>query len=147
MEKVAVVRHGDYSGEELNDTGKFQARKLGGLLEELSVHRSLVLTSTAKRASQTAAIIARYLGSEIEEHELLWSDAMHKENLQAAYDLIHTNVEKTDLLVIVTHLEYGERLPYFLVDKDWDKKPLSIRSLQRGQGVILDYQLQQVSYI
>jgi len=80
---LVIVRHGkaqlrdpaveDY-GRTLRDRGVRQAEHLAEIMAAAGQSFELVLTSSAPRAKQTAAIIARRLGIEdvVEEHDILY---------------------------------------------------------------------------
>ncbi len=78
----------------------------------------LILTSTAPRAQQSAEVLARILNAPSEEHPVLWSDSQHRENFGAVLALIQERQESKETLVLVTHLEYGERFPRFFGEKE-----------------------------
>ena len=60
MNKIYVIRHGDYTHDDgsLTENGKEQARQLGGYLGFDPNHSYVIYTSPIQRAFETAEIIA-----------------------------------------------------------------------------------------
>lgn len=120
MQKLIIVRHGDYfrSGG-LSPFGRVQinalATRLRPIIEEGAT--ILIATSPAPRACESAQILGDQFGCDPEAYEVLLSDEDHYEDLDAAYDLIESLEDLADVIILVTHYEYAELLPYCFVSK------------------------------
>lgn len=149
MSRLAIVRHGDYGRDDrLNERGRLQMQVLGTrLAQSFDTERemALVLSSIAPRAVDSAEILAGILKAPIEQHEVLWSEASHPEDLEAAYKLVQSVRARADLLVVVTHYEYAEELPGFIGQRDL-KKPYW-ESFGKGEGVVLDFRSRNIARI
>jgi phosphohistidine phosphatase SixA len=112
------------------------AEKIKSATNGLSV---LILTSTAPRASQSAIIIKTILGAEVKESPALWSDNEHPKDLQKALALIKAEKDHVDVLIIVTHYEYTERLPGYFA-KEVLGVPLcsELNLVEKGQAWVID---------
>ena len=116
MKILIVARHGYYRGSDLHEIGELQMKALGSAIKSaLNGFSVQIVSSNAPRAEQSAEIIAEILGVGFEKHEFLWtgpgSPRGCSPDLQSALKLIEAS--KADVLIIVTHLEYSEKLPNF----------------------------------
>lgn len=122
MDTLIIVRHGDY-----DDFGKknlsYEGKKFIRRLAEEIIHftkdkKVIILSSNAKRASESAEIIKTKLGVEkFENKEILLSGSGHPTNFPGVFELIDSYEEKTDVLILVTHLEYTNWLAYYFAQK------------------------------
>lgn len=116
MKKLIIVRHGDY---DRNTSGKLTlwgrdkiralSKKIGVICKGLSVR---ILASTSPRGVDTARIIGKSLKTEVEPREVFWSepDGTHDPDINQALNLI-TECDLSDVVIVVTHLEYTDELP------------------------------------
>ncbi|KKT26439.1 MAG: Protein containing Phosphoglycerate mutase // Nucleotidyltransferase [Parcubacteria group bacterium GW2011_GWA2_43_9b] len=113
MNFLVIVHHGDYD-EQHQITKKGRSNILGWvqqLRDLIDGNRALLLSSTAKRASQSAQVIAESLGVPFEEHEILWADYMHSEDTKGLMALIDKRKDEAEIIILVTHLAYVDRFP------------------------------------
>ena len=118
---LIIARHGAYDNStiHLNSAAQLQIQTLADrLLPQVSGKRVLILSSVAPRAVKSADIVAKALGTTFEQHDVLWSENKHRENLPATLQLVKSKAEKLDLLILITHQEYGEQLPPLLRKRD-----------------------------
>ncbi|KND50079.1 MAG: hypothetical protein AB203_03765 [Parcubacteria bacterium C7867-008] len=119
MQKLVLVRHGEYSTVDgqhlLNDEGRQQMSVLATKLKALiGGQRAVLHTSSAPRATASAAILADALDVPCEEHLELWSggDGVgHYPDTHAMVLQIMEWAKEYDVLILVTHMEFVERLP------------------------------------
>jgi phosphohistidine phosphatase SixA len=142
MKQLVVARHGMYnSRHQLSDEGRVQidqlAYSLHHTLARYPLEQIALLSSTADRAKDSADRLASFFGLTVEYHEVLWSEGGHREDLPAAFDLVSRYAEKAGLVVMVTHLEYGEKFPEYYakqaLGQSWRTPGLSY-----GQGILID---------
>jgi phosphohistidine phosphatase SixA len=138
MKKIIIIRHGLYSGEDLNEAGKMQMQKLASTLSWVNPSTTAMLSSSAPRASQSAKILSESLLLSFSEHEILWSDNQHDYNVAKAFELIRAQIAET--VIVVTHLEYTEELPWFLCEKILGSAGImkGYRDLYKGEMVVID---------
>lgn len=139
METLIIARHGEYSGDDLNDYGAGQMQTVGIKIKQLlrPGNSVSIISSAAARASQSADVLSEVLGVPVEIHKILWSDNTHREDEEAAYNIIMSK-ENYDVVVVVTHLEYSRDLPaYFAEKKNWGTR-LSYEETPKGQAWVLD---------
>lgn len=111
MQRLIIVRHGDYGGRSLTAFGREDIAKLGERLKStINGGRILILTSTAIRARESAEILSQILGVEIEENEILGSED-YMEDMEATLGLVRSKKEAADVLILVTHMEFVEEFP------------------------------------
>jgi len=116
MEKLFIVRHGSYypNGGCLTSSGQediqLLSKKIGRMCKGLKVR---ILTSPAPRGLESAKIIAKQLHIKVEPHEVLWSEpgSGHDCDIEETLKLIQ-KVSATDVVILVTHLEYTDDLPH-----------------------------------
>jgi phosphohistidine phosphatase SixA len=141
MQKLIVVRHGDYGyNDRLSDFGKRQMQNIATQLKpHVDGKKVVVLSSVAERATDSADIITEQLGVPgYESHDVLWSENRHPENLPKAVELVQQHAD-TDVLILVTHLEYAERFPnHFLHTVLSTKDTFAARKVEKGQAIIID---------
>jgi len=149
MSNLVIVRHGEYGRDmRLNAKGRDQMYNMAEILQGVLARKNTahILSSTAPRALDSAKILSEIQNVPIEEHELLWSESGHPEDLDGAYGPIKSLQEKADLGIVVTHLEYAESLPPFLLEKEFNKFASS-REVRKGEGVLLDYRREILIYL
>lgn len=138
MKKLIAVRHGHYSGEHLSDLGKEQMATITDLLRPiLQDGPTVIMSSTATRAKESAEIIAAGLGIEFSEHAVLWSDKNHPEDIPAVIKLIRSVDGKADNVVLVSHLEYCEDLPLDYGLEAFGKN-LGYIQISKGEAWVID---------
>jgi phosphohistidine phosphatase SixA len=141
MRKLLIIGHGyDDSEGNLTQEGRGQMHAAGEKLRQLfdsGKETSLILSSIAPRAVQSAEIIAGILHAPIEKYEVLWSEPKHPANHEAAYRLIQSARNRADLIVVVTHTEYATILPGRLAERDLSMF-YGLRA-DNFRGVLLDY--------
>lgn len=147
MKKLVIVRHGVYSDDDcLTDFGKWQIKSLAQkILEHTAEGKVVLLSSTADRARQSAEIIGSILGVEHQLHEILWSDCDHAEDYNKVLDLIRSRKEVFDFIILVTHLEYGERFPSHFGKHELEETRLNGYGIEKGQAWIIDCQTKQMT--
>ncbi len=113
MKSLIVVRHGHYKADDhLSKRGTEQIRALHARLKERIGNASVcILSSTKDRASESAQILADLFGVSFTEHEVLWSEASHPMDSDAAIALIQEHADQADFLILVTHFEYTRWFP------------------------------------
>lgn len=118
-ELVAVIRHGEYDyNYNLDEGGREQIRLLSSKLKEIvSGKKTVMFTSTAARAVQTAEILSRELGVTFEERKFLHSGGgdLDTEQAEKALELIRT--ANADVVLLSTHFEFVESFPAIIGDK------------------------------
>lgn len=140
LEFFAVVRHGSYSGFNLNAEGEAQMLAVAEVIKPLvpDVERLVILHSTVTRAEQSAMILADTVGGTLRGRIVLESHADKQPKLTEAWALVQEAVRGGARgVVVVTHLEYTEQLPMYVVEQ----LGLTVHcpyQLQKGQAWLLD---------
>jgi phosphohistidine phosphatase SixA len=149
LQLLVIVRHGEYNPDtgSISGYGTDQIRKLSIKLQPLikSVKGStIILTSPADRARQSAAIIGQVLEITPKEEKILWSDNQHEYDLCGLYKII--SALQDEVIIIVTHLEYAEDFP-----RHFMKKKAGIISdifqVEKGQAVVIDLRTNTIELI
>lgn len=150
MKKLIVVRHAPYGNDDrINEWGREVTDMLIERLKSLVTGQKVrILTSTEDRAKDTADIIARELNtSPPEAHEVLWSENKHPMNLPAALLLIQKYQDETEVLIIITHLEYAEVLSKHYGDKVLGKHVPAQYDIQKGEATVLNCENGEMEYL
>ncbi|KKQ51141.1 MAG: Protein containing Phosphoglycerate mutase // Nucleotidyltransferase [Parcubacteria group bacterium GW2011_GWD2_38_11] len=120
LKKLIIIRHGMYGFDDrLNERGRQQmeelSKKINPLLEG---EGTLLISSTAPRALDSADVLEEKLFFELREDlELFWSDNSHNWDIAAATEFILEKGKDYEVVVIVSHLEYCEYLPWRFMKK------------------------------
>lgn len=138
MKQLIVVRHGQYGYDgRLNDCGRVQigalADKLRSLINGVTV---MILTSTVDRARESAEILGSAFGVGFEEHEILWSENSHPEDLPGTLELVRSRKDNADVLVLVTHYEYVEEFPSYFAREELGTSMHS-RLIENGEAWVI----------
>lgn len=134
LERLIVLRHGDYCGKKLNQNGIDQIESISEKIRDIVAGRGVVvLTSTAGRAVHSAEIVSEYLGVDAQPHAILWSDDEHVDDIPGAYDLILSYIDHADVIVVVTHYEYVMDLPEYFANRQLDCN-LESRVIEKGHA-------------
>lgn len=149
MRHLIVVRHGQYGYDErLNERGRTQicalAEKLKPFMDGSTV---CILTSTADRARESAEILGSSFGIGFEEHEILWSEECHPEDLPGTLELVRSRKDKADVLILVTHLEYAEDFPTYFALEELGTSMGPSRSVEKGEACLLDCSKKTLIYV
>lgn len=139
MKKLIVARHGYFSPcGKLDDFGIDQMTKMAEKLRPYLIGcTSLILSSTAPRALHSANILSFELNINFERHEVLWSDSEHEEDFPKALDLVRSK-KNHDVVILVTHLEYGEGFPAYFANKELGGHEVCCEGIRKGQAWVLD---------
>lgn len=149
MKKLIIARHGAY-GDDLN-LSPFGQQQMMSLAKQIKGHingdRVVILSSTAPRAQQSAEILAQHLGVIHQLHDLLWSDSDHPHDHHEALKLVRTHKDSVDVIVLVTHLEYGEEFPQFFSNRELNGTRMDGNGIGKGQAWIIDCELKRMLLI
>lgn len=119
MKALIVVRHGDHDGDRLlsclgNNQIKLLAEAIKPFIERQNVK---IVSSTAGRAVASAEALSEILDLPFTQDKVLWSDNNHWIKLPETLDVIKSFAEHADIIILVTHLEYAEILPAYVVQE------------------------------
>lgn len=140
MEKLLITcRHGAYDEAtyHLNNDGKWQMKALAACLKPVIEDRTMcVLSSAADRAIESAEILRDDFGlNAIERHELLWSESGRRPDYEKVKALVKRMLLTSDIVILVTHLEYTNGFSRYFIDETVGKT-LGSFELQKGQARI-----------
>lgn len=109
MVELMIMRHAksDWSDESLQDKdrplkekGKTDAKKMGELLKHIGCTPELIISSTAKRAKQTAQIVAE----ETEyKSEIKYEDIIYEGHAEDIFGVLSQIRPRTSKILIVAH--------------------------------------------
>lgn len=149
LKTLIIVRHGDYSGEDLNSYGKAQMKKIAEMIKEHTGEVPFViLTSSAPRAKQSAEVISSVLGIKVKyESEAFWSDNRHSQNDDRFLQELRNNVDGAEHAILVSHLEYVKEMPGTITRNEGFVSPARYYERQKGAGVLIDMVNKQATEI
>ncbi|MDD5043709.1 MAG: histidine phosphatase family protein [Patescibacteria group bacterium] len=148
MDKLIIVRHGDYdSGAHLSNLGCEQMKALAEKLKTVVNGSSVcILTSPIGRALESAEILNSVFNVGCEQHKVLWSESRHPEDFPVALDLVRSHKDRAEVLILVTHYEYAEGFPRYFAKEELDVQ-LRSESIQKGEALVIDCQQKTWSHI
>lgn len=141
MEKLIIVRHGDYDKDSghLSDKGSADIKGVAVRIKALVRDSSaLILSSPAFKAAESALILSDVLNVAIVMHDDLFSECQGDMNLDRALAFVRGKSDQADVLIVVTHIEYTDYLPAHFFKKEWDMKAPYMH-LEKGEGAVIDY--------
>lgn len=139
LKTLAIIRHGDYSGEDLNSYGRQQMRIIAEAIKGLTSGPFVILTSAAPRAKQSAEVIAQILGTEVGYVSgAFWSDNGHPQRNSKFLQELEENIGDAEHAILVSHLEYVEEMPTEISRNEGFNSPAQYRERPKGSGVLLD---------
>jgi len=137
-----AVRHGSYTGENLNEAGATQMRKVAEQIRKIkNGGRIVLLCSTAPRAKQGGEILIEELGLQEENvifNECLWDDNRHWADVGKVTELVDANLSGNVVLVTISHLDLIPRMACYVAGKHGHEKSFGESSY--GQGWIINSQ-------
>lgn len=139
--KLLLVRHGDYynHNQRLNVNGVEQITSIASKLAQIvRDQRIQIISSTAKRASESADIIAKTLNCNYEQNEIFWSEDKHPEDFVSALNIIKSYSDTTDAIIIVTHFEYMAWFPRYFA-REYLGKHIESYAIDKGSMWVLDW--------
>jgi phosphohistidine phosphatase len=110
MKKIILIRHAKSSWDNpwlddhdrpLADRGKKDAPKMAKRLMKKGVHPDLILSSTARRASETAKITAKVLG--YPEDEISWEKNLFHASPHTILKYIHHQKDSKKTILVIGH--------------------------------------------
>lgn len=118
LEKLVVVRHGDYKrAAGLTEVGKKQATLLAEDLASRFLGKEVAMfSSPLTQARETAQVLSAGLGGlAFEENEDLVSPpdtlAQSHREVRKVFELVGTRAHTHDVVILVTHLEFIDEFP------------------------------------
>lgn len=118
--KLVLVRHAEYdktislTDPPLSDSGREQARLLAQKIDEITQgSRTVVWSSTANRARETAQIYSDFTGNDVKLFERLHSSGGYLDYRDADWliDKLQNLRNDCDVVVIFSHLEFVQKFP------------------------------------
>jgi phosphohistidine phosphatase len=110
MKKIILIRHaksawdnpwlGDHD-RPLAERGIVDAPKMANRLKKRGIHPEIILSSTAKRASETAIITAKALG--FPEDEITWEKNLYHASPNTILKYIHLQKDSKNTLIVFGH--------------------------------------------
>lgn len=154
LDNVFILRHGNYNSldSRLNGSGKEQIESIATRIKPLVQNRrTIILSSPAPRAKDSAIILCKIIDldetTDLIINKILWSDNNHREDFKAAEELIMSYKDNYDVIIVVTHLEYTDRFPYYYGSHQLGIKFDQFLEIEKGQGVNIDCNKKTQSYI
>jgi phosphohistidine phosphatase SixA len=152
LQRIIIARHGAYIGSNgelvLSNEGKRQATRLAEKLKGVATGKTVVITSSARRAVETAEIIARALSVPYMPTEALWTDALHDGVRNADLPpIIERFAEGATTAIIVAHFDHGFALADRLAEHFLDSYELHGKqeSLGHAEACVLDLKTKIIS--
>ena len=175
MKYLIIVRHGKYIDKRIGDNGKRidekisddgikQMKYLAQQIKDNGAESYHIASSTAPRATDSAEVLAKELGAEVDTVQYLWSgsdaprDSFFKDRSENSKEKLMNVIDKrrsrAEALLILSHLEICEFLPRFFMRREWkleggvEETPTGqkvyIGEIGKGQAVHID--LEQKHY-
>lgn len=126
MKKLFLVRHGQYDNgrghdPELSSVGRQEVKISAGRIDKiLNGEPASIWSSTAARATMTANVLSANLNIDtldIDYFKELWADNHPDHKYQPVWLMEQLRAFEGDNLIIVTHMEYVDYIPWL-----WSQK-------------------------
>ena len=142
MKNLLLLRHGYYQGEDLDENGKEQMEEIARqVAEQKWTGKTVVMTSAAPRASQSAQVIADALNVPVAHvTDAFWSDNRHRQDNDRFKAELESHKGDADNIILVSHPEYVKDLPSNLTLNFPKRADRYERS--KGAGVIINFETQ-----
>ncbi len=150
MKKLIIMRHGDYNNYDyrLSKYGKKQMVQTAKIIHSVSNEYSIfILTSTAPRAIDSAKAINEVLQVGYEEHDELWDDDSHQGDWKKSINIIDSKKDSFDMVIVVTHLEFTEILPYYFAREVLEIDDFDCGPVGKGEAIAIDFENLSIVYI
>jgi|GEM_PF-5493387 len=139
--KILLIRHGeaDHSGH-LNEVGCEQMRRLSTRVKDMGVFpRVRLFSSKAPRAFKSAMFMSDVLGVDPEADDFFFSNDATDMTVKVVelYELVQEHEGKTDMIVIISHLEVVRDFPAYYLDMAFGKR-FTKRESEHGKGWVID---------
>ncbi len=150
MDKIFLVRHGDYEGARdgpltwaARDVIKKLALKIKGemLGRDKKIH---IFSSDTARTRMTAQIIALEFNKIPIEYSKLLA-ATETVDLDGLSAFIKEQEDQCDILILVTHAEVANDFPFYYADKVWGEM-VRTPILQKGEALVMDCHAKTVEH-
>jgi len=109
LKQLFIIRHAKSSWDSdaksdfdrpLNNRGRRDAPLMGEVLKELDILPNLILSSSAKRTTMTALILAEKIGY---DKEIIFEDDLYLASDSEIYDMIKRVDDSVDSLFLIAH--------------------------------------------
>ena len=150
MDYLIIVRHGEYDkrSSHLTREGRTAVGRLTRSLQQVFRGKSFLLfSSSAIRARETATILGRRLGVCCKAYRFLRSTkALTRRQLLGAVNLIRRCRQKTDVIILVTHLEFVRDLPVYVGQKELNVN-FPRRVVDKGGACVINFHKKEANFI
>lgn len=146
MNHLVLARHGHYNDDgRLSKTGVRQIQSLSEKLKAICNGDSvLILSSPVDRARQSAEILSQNLETDLEIHDILWSDCDHMEDFDGTIELVRLKLDQAQTLILVTHYEYVESFPAYFAKHELGVE-LASWLIDPGEAWVIDCRVKKIS--
>lgn len=107
------------------------------LAQEVGEDSCLIISSTAPRAKQSAAVIAEKLCQSFEQTDDLWTCERFSYRPTKIMDLVQQKESSADCLILVSHLELVKDFPNHFANS-YLKTRLFGREIPKGTAFVID---------
>lgn len=145
MKRLILVRHGNYSGSSLSAYGRLQMQELAPTLIKSVVGNMLLVSSSIRRAVESAAILGEYFRVPLTTHEA-WAAPGDTSDNDGAYQFISVINPGIDTLIVVTHLPFLESFPKYFGQRALGVT-LPYGGVDKGQAQVIDCELKTMTRV
>ena len=139
MKTLIVARHGSYADNRLTWGGREEAKRLSeALAKMLGEAKPLIITSDARRARETAEVIAEKFATEIQTYPELNLDSFGGKEVDNAVALVIEKGAEYDYAIVVTHYACTISIPKGVAKALLGKKIELEGEADKGHAHILD---------
>lgn len=141
MKRLIIVRHGDYrwgGGDHLTDIGREQMAKIAKLLRPIIAGEvTVVWSSPANQAKESARILVGELGASLSINETLLSGRIGDRSLQTILGLITSSADDVDNVILIAHRDNCGAIPKYF-GHNYLGVDFSYVEVGCGEGRIID---------
>ena len=150
VEQLILVRYGQYENGHLTTEGTATMTAAAGRIKNfLLTRRPIIISAPTTRATESAKIIGEAFGiSQINTYPQIYAadeDGLLPDCPTAA-KLIDTLGAQSPIVIAVVSREYIETLPNFILKTVFAGTSMET-SLNRGEALVIDYTIKDISYL
>lgn len=143
MKQLILVRYGQYEDGHLTEEGIETMERAAMRLNDIEIGTSRLLAANTPRAVESAEVLARSLGTQVEICDELYAAGEDGKlpSTSSAWALLKSRGEACDSLIAVVSREYIETLPSLILGSEAEV------SLDRGQCLVIDLETNVLTYL
>ncbi len=145
--RIIFVRYGEYDNGHINQSGRETMLSIAHRLESyIANHKVNIVVADVPRAIESADILCKELHlPKAQPFKELFAEEENGRlpDIETAASVVFSAAKQKDTLIVIASREYLELLPKYILNGENSVKT----EIKRGEMLIVDYELRNVSYL